>query len=118
MSHGDSVPVDLLMIAPWANLEKGLTVFQHVVASDTMGCMDLCCPEKAVPLMALEDSKVPVLLLVRALVDADWKPHKGKVLHKPSDRAVARNFSPIDINRKRSYLQCLLRLDSMFAFGL
>ena len=53
-----------------------------MLVSDSFGCWDLQHKERAIPTLALEDTKCSVIVLARTLEAAGWAPFTGEMAHK------------------------------------
>jgi hypothetical protein len=98
--------MNVLDIAPWLQLRRSLRKWTQQV-SDTNGCVDLLDPIAARPPYALTDDKVPVLMLLDALFEGDWRPYACTLVHDN----LTKNFDNRNAASKRCYYQVLLSLE-------
>ena len=89
-------------------VRAGLGPLENMVVSESFGCWDLQRKERAIPTLALEDTKCSVVVLARTLEAAGWAPFTGELVHKPCDVVSIVRFS----SRKGSFL-CLLDLHQL-----
>ena len=85
------------------------------MVADSCGCWDLQHKERAIPTLALEDTKCSVIVLARTLEAAGWTPFTGDLVHKPDEFVT--QLSVVRFSSRRALFQCLLEMPRIWELG-
>ena len=116
---GETVHIDALKLGPWPSVRKWLRVWDSGL-SDVLGCIRLQnprVPEPKLSELGLADPKVPILLLLERMRSLGWVDSSKDRPAKPSTEPIATVFSKALV-LCRSYLQCLVHIESLWEKGL
>ena len=82
-----------------------------MVVSDSFGCWNLQHKERAIPTLALEETKCSVIVLARMWEAAGCQPFTGELVYKLDD--VVKQFSVVRLG----FFQCMLKVPLIWELG-
>jgi len=114
--------IDVLDLAPWATLNSALHEWTTLAQSDLEGCYAISQKRlvwEKPGWNPMTHRDYPCYLMLKQLAAMGWRPAPlGVHAHRPGDGDEVKRFELRGIVARKSYLRCLLSLQSLWEQGL